>query len=179
MQLVSQEIRTRLIYMYRDLESRVAALEQTLSRYDHDKPNIKAEADTLAQLAGITAKLKAYERIVGPSPEISEDAHELINELKKKEEQLEQLRLLETEWKAVCVFRLCFPLSPVAVISLADSMVRRCHSQNEASLFSELEKLSTLWESLDRQLKSKVFELANLEERLAKSSHDVGFPSVL
>ena len=33
--------------------------------------------------------------------------------------------------------------------------------------------MSTAWETLDRQLKSKIFDLANIEDRLAKSSVEV------
>lgn len=38
---------------------------------------------------------------------------------------------------------------------------------------SELEKLCNLWESLERQLERKVFDLSALEERLVKSGIDV------
>jgi E3 ubiquitin-protein ligase BRE1 len=45
--------------------------------------------------------------------------------------------------------------------------------QAETSLYAELDKLSAAWEALDRQLKSKVFDLTVMEERLAKMGHDV------
>lgn len=47
------------------------------------------------------------------------------------------------------------------------------YGQAESSLYSELDKLSTAWEALDRQVKGKVFDLMNVEERLVKSSHEV------
>lgn len=45
--------------------------------------------------------------------------------------------------------------------------------QAETSLYAELDKLSAAWEALDRQVKSKVFDLTSMEERLAKMGHDV------
>ncbi len=45
--------------------------------------------------------------------------------------------------------------------------------QAESSLYSELDKLSAAWESLDRQLKTKVYDLAGLEERVSKSVVEV------
>ena len=45
--------------------------------------------------------------------------------------------------------------------------------QAETSLYAELDKLSAAWEALDRQVKSKVFDLTAMEERLAKMGHDV------
>ena len=45
--------------------------------------------------------------------------------------------------------------------------------QAETSLYSELEKLSAAWETLDKQAKSKVFDLTGLEERLVKLGIEV------
>jgi E3 ubiquitin-protein ligase BRE1 len=45
--------------------------------------------------------------------------------------------------------------------------------QAETSLYAELDKISAAWEALDRQVKSQVFDLSNLEERLTKSGLDV------
>ena len=43
----------------------------------------------------------------------------------------------------------------------------------ETSLYAELDKLSAAWEALDRQVKSKVFDLTSMEDRLTKSGLDV------
>jgi len=43
----------------------------------------------------------------------------------------------------------------------------------ERSLYLELEKITSAWETLDRQIKNKVFDLTSLEERLSKSQMDV------
>ncbi|TFK25168.1 hypothetical protein FA15DRAFT_367027 [Coprinopsis marcescibilis] len=41
------------------------------------------------------------------------------------------------------------------------------HEKTEASLYEELEKLSSAWENLDKQLNSKVYKLGELEDKLA------------
>ena len=40
-------------------------------------------------------------------------------------------------------------------------------------LYAELEKLSAAWEALDRQVKSKVFDLSAMEEKVSKSNLEV------
>lgn len=45
--------------------------------------------------------------------------------------------------------------------------------QAEAALYAELDKLSAAWEALDRQVKSKVFDLNAMEDRLTKHGLDV------
>lgn len=45
--------------------------------------------------------------------------------------------------------------------------------QAESALYAELDKLSAAWEALDRQVKSKVFDLAAMEDRLTKNGLDV------
>ncbi|KAF8200665.1 BRE1 E3 ubiquitin ligase-domain-containing protein [Pholiota molesta] len=128
-------------------ENRIAALEQTFSIYQDDHPDIvqhmKAEADALEELSRVKSELERYQRIYGPSATLSADVSHLMKQLQDKEGECQQLRLLETQRK-----------------------------ENEASLFTELEKLSNLWESNDRQLKSKVFDLNTLEERLSKAAID-------
>jgi len=47
--------------------------------------------------------------------------------------------------------------------------------QSEASLYTEIDKLSSAWEALDNQVQSKVFDLTSMEERLQKSSVEVCF----
>jgi len=43
----------------------------------------------------------------------------------------------------------------------------------EKSLYLELEKITSAWETLDRQIKNKIFDLSSLEEKLSKSQMDV------
>jgi E3 ubiquitin-protein ligase BRE1 len=46
------------------------------------------------------------------------------------------------------------------------------NAQASAALETELDKLSAAWESLDRQVKNKVFDLVALEERVSKVTHE-------
>ncbi|PPR05855.1 hypothetical protein CVT26_010135 [Gymnopilus dilepis] len=137
----------RLKQEKRQLEERLAALEETFSTYQSEHPDIarhmKSEAEALEQLSLVKAELEKYQRTYGPTTTLPPDTSQLAEQLAKKERELEHLRLLE-----------------------------RQRQETESSLFVELEKLSALWEALDRQLKSKVFDLSTLEDRLQKSVND-------
>ncbi|KAF8740809.1 hypothetical protein AX14_007181 [Amanita brunnescens Koide BX004] len=127
-------------------EGRVAALEKTFGSFQADRPDvlrhIKLEAETRQKLSEVTAQLENYQRVYGDSS-LPPDLSRLAKQLKQKDEELHQLRLIKDQ-----------------------------QSQAEASLYVELEKLSTSWEALDRQVKSKVFDLAQLEERLTRIGLD-------
>ncbi|KAF9010533.1 BRE1 E3 ubiquitin ligase-domain-containing protein [Cyathus striatus] len=128
-------------------EGRVAALEQTFSIYQDDHPDVvqhmRAEAEALQQLSEATAQLKQYQKVYGDEVTLPLDVSRLREKLKEKESELEKLRLLESQ-----------------------------HVEAEKSLFTELEKLSTAWETLDRQLKGKIFDLSVMEERCSKAGLD-------
>lgn len=49
------------------------------------------------------------------------------------------------------------------------------HMQTETALYTELERLSTAWEALDKEVKNKLFDLASVEDRLSKSAIEVSF----
>ena len=49
------------------------------------------------------------------------------------------------------------------------------HVQAETSLYTELERLSTAWEALDKEVKIKVLDSAAVEDRLSKSAIEVLF----
>ena len=51
--------------------------------------------------------------------------------------------------------------------------IEKEHQLAERELFQELEKLSTAWETLDKQVKSKVFDLEAMEEKMAKNNLEV------
>ncbi|KAF8904461.1 hypothetical protein CPB84DRAFT_1845408 [Gymnopilus junonius] len=133
--------------MLEKAENRLAVLEKTFSIYQNDNPDVaqhmKAEAEAIERLSQVNADLEKYERTYGPLASLPPDVTQLAEQLRLKERELEQLRLVD-----------------------------RQRQEAESSLFVELEKLSALWEALDRQLKSKVFDLSNLEERLQKSVND-------
>lgn len=49
------------------------------------------------------------------------------------------------------------------------------HTQTETALYTELERLSTAWEALDKEVKNKLFDLTAVEDRLSKSAVEVPF----
>ena len=77
---------------------------------------------------------------------------------------------------------------PVEVQELTDQLLKiqtrndqakaieKEHQLAERELFQELEKLSTAWETLDKQVKSKVFDLEAMEEKMAKNNLEVCLP---
>ncbi|KIM45233.1 hypothetical protein M413DRAFT_441916 [Hebeloma cylindrosporum] len=128
-------------------ENRIAALEQTFSIYQDDHPDIvqhmKAQADALEKLEEVKAELGRYERTYGPMSRNSPEVSELLEQLRLKEDELEKLRLSEIKRK-----------------------------QDEPSTFDEITKLSTLWETMGRQLKNQISELASMEDRVSKGAAD-------
>ncbi|KIK09930.1 hypothetical protein K443DRAFT_671248 [Laccaria amethystina LaAM-08-1] len=126
-------------------EAQATALKRTLSAYQADHPDISqnmwAHADMVEKLSETTSQLEKYRRVYGDCSALPQDVSKLVEELSKKEAELERLRLVEVY-----------------------------HTESEKSLFAELEKLSTAWEALDRQVKNKVFDLSSLEDRLSRSS---------
>ncbi|KAG5733688.1 E3 ubiquitin-protein ligase BRE1 [Termitomyces sp. T112] len=128
-------------------EQRVSILEHSLSKYQDAHPDIaehlKAEADALQRLADVQAQLEKYKRVYGDASGLPPDTSALAEQLRRKEEEVHKLRLQDTQ-----------------------------HTQAETSLYTELEKLSTAWESLERQVKEKVFDLGNLENQLKKATSE-------
>ena len=47
------------------------------------------------------------------------------------------------------------------------------HAQAETALYTELERLSTAWEALDKEVKTKILDSAAVEDRLSKSAIEV------
>ena len=78
-------------------------------------------------------------------PNLPPDLQALTQELKQRNSEVEQLRLQEKQ-----------------------------REQAETSLYTEIDRLSAAWETLDKELKSKVFDLSAMEERLSKLSVEVG-----
>ncbi|KAF8628901.1 hypothetical protein AX15_003682 [Amanita polypyramis BW_CC] len=129
-----------------DAENRAAALEQALAGFQADGPDImkhvKSEAEVRQKLSEVVAQLEGFQRVYGDSS-LPPDLSRLSKQLKQKDDELQQLRLIKDQ-----------------------------QTQAEALLYVELEKLSTSWEALDRQVKSKVFDLSQLEDRLIKMGLD-------
>lgn len=53
------------------------------------------------------------------------------------------------------------------------------YAQAETALYTELEKLSTAWEALDKEVKNKSLDSAAVEDRLSKSAIEVSFYNFL
>jgi E3 ubiquitin-protein ligase BRE1 len=145
-------------------EQRAAAVDQTLSIFQDDHPNVvqhmEAEASALQKLAAVASKLEKYEHTYGPLSTLPPDAAQLAEKLREQENELERLRLLNDQHTKVRRCILC--------------IVGYQHTPKEkAPVYSELDQLSAAWEALDRQVKSKVFELKDMEERVQKSGLDV------
>ncbi|KAJ7647129.1 BRE1 E3 ubiquitin ligase-domain-containing protein [Roridomyces roridus] len=128
-------------------EQRAAAVDQTLSIFQDDHPNVvqhmEAEANALQKLAEATAKLEKYESTFGDLSTLPPDVAQLAEKLREQEDEIKRLRLIDAQ-----------------------------HNQDKAPVFSELDQLSAAWEALDRQVKSKVFELKEMEDRVVKSGLD-------
>ncbi|KAJ7045767.1 BRE1 E3 ubiquitin ligase-domain-containing protein [Mycena alexandri] len=138
-----QELKNRVI----SAEQRTAAVDQTLSIFQDEYPNVvhhmEAEADALQKLAAATVKLEKYEQTYGDLSTLPPDVAQLAEKLRVQEEEIKRLRLKDKQYL-----------------------------QEKTPVYSELDQLSAAWEALDRQVKSKVFDLKDMEERVSKSGLD-------
>ncbi|KAK7005736.1 putative allantoicase [Favolaschia claudopus] len=130
-----------------DAEQRAAAFEQTLSIFQDDHPKVvqhmEAEANALQRLASVTAKLENYQQIYGNLSSLAPDTAQLVERVREQEEEIKRLRLKDEQ-----------------------------HVKEKTSVYSELEQLSGAWEALNQQAQSKVFELKDMEDRVAKCGLD-------
>ncbi|KAI0697245.1 BRE1-domain-containing protein [Cytidiella melzeri] len=107
-----------------------------------DAAAIPHDVDIKRRLADVTKQLQRYQAVFGESlSKQSLDVQALANQLHAKEDEIQKLRLQDQQ-----------------------------REQSELSLYTEIEKLSAAWEALDKQAKSKVFDLSGMEERLNKSA---------
>ncbi|KAJ7594298.1 hypothetical protein C8J56DRAFT_926412 [Mycena floridula] len=123
-------------------ENQAAALDQALTKFRASDPNLAAHAQTEAEMLARISDLTAQLEKYQRLCGSSE-APDLMKQLEEKDNELKTLRLLDS-----------------------------LREQTEASLYAEIDKLSAAWEILEKQVKSKVFELVDVEERLAKSALD-------
>ncbi|KAF8441651.1 hypothetical protein L210DRAFT_3664886 [Boletus edulis BED1] len=128
-----------------EAEAKSAVLDQALSTLNKDHPDVARH---------VTSEVTAREELAKASKELARyrsifgessasDVRALAQQLQTKEGELQKLRLL-TEQQA----------------------------QAETSLFAEIDRLSSLWEGLDQQVKKKVFDLGAFEEKLQKTAHE-------
>lgn len=163
-----QALKLRLLLLtssHSAAENRAAALEQTLSIFDDDHPDVvehmKAEADALQKLSEAEAQLVKYKTIYGDNSTLPPDVSKMAEQLGQKEDEIQKLRLLDIHHTQVRFHT-----------SKSNISANFCF-QAETSLYAELDKLSAAWEALDRQVKSKLFDLTTMEDRLAKTSLEV------
>jgi E3 ubiquitin-protein ligase BRE1 len=125
---------------------------------------VKAEAEARLQLEKVTTKLEKYQSVYGDVAALSPDMRKLSDQLRQKEDEIQRLRLLDAQR---------------AQVILHSSPDQRTSSLNfrqaETSLYAEIDRLSAAWETLDRQVNSKVFDLMAMEERISKFGHEVRY----
>jgi len=105
---------------------------------------IRAETEVQRQLAAANELLTQFRSTYGEPSRLPPDARQLAERLRLKEEEVKSLRLQDAQ-----------------------------HADAEATLYDEIGKLSTAWESLQAQVTSKVFDLAAAEERIMRVNLDV------
>lgn len=105
---------------------------------------IRAEVEAQRQLATANQLLNQFRSTYGEPSRLPPDARQLAERLRLKEEEVNSLRLQDAQ-----------------------------HADAEATLYDEIGKLSTAWESLQAQVTSKVFDLVAAEERITKVNLDV------
>ncbi|KAI0342170.1 hypothetical protein BDW22DRAFT_244091 [Trametopsis cervina] len=98
------------------------------------------DVDVRRELINATKQLQRYQAVYGESLlEQHLDVRALAQQLQAKEEEIQKLRLQDQQ-----------------------------REQAETSLYTEIDRLSAAWETLDKQAKSKVFDLSAMEDRLNK-----------
>ncbi|KAL9711593.1 E3 ubiquitin-protein ligase bre1 [Leucoagaricus gongylophorus] len=126
----------------RQAQQQVTAMQQTISSYDEDTQHAMHKHVEMSQR--VVALTEELERYrIFLGPNTSPNLAELSRLLKEKEDEVQKHKLLELQ-----------------------------RTEAERSLYLELEKITSAWETLDRQIKNKVFDLTSLEERLSKSQMD-------
>ncbi|KAF8482639.1 BRE1 E3 ubiquitin ligase-domain-containing protein, partial [Russula ochroleuca] len=128
-------------------ENRVYDLEKLLATFSEQHSDIsqyiRAEAEAQRQLVAANELLTQFRSTFGESSQLRPDARQLAEQLKLKEEEVKVLRLQDAQ-----------------------------HADAETTLYDEIGKLSTAWETLQGQVASKVFDLAAAEERIMKTNLD-------
>jgi E3 ubiquitin-protein ligase BRE1 len=121
----------------------------------------RAEAEARAQLAEANVQLERCRAVLGDPSTLPPDAAQLAAQLQAKEEEARTLRMQVEQHAQVCLVSTC-PLPS------SDGT-----AQAETASYAELDRLSAAWEALDKQVKSKVFDLKAMEDRVLKAGSDV------
>ncbi|KAF9060655.1 hypothetical protein BDP27DRAFT_1236457 [Rhodocollybia butyracea] len=128
-----------------DTEARLSALEEALLKLKRDHPDVAQHMQSEAEaLQKLTQATSQLTKYQNVYGELSgSSSDQMARELQRKEEEIRRLRLLDSQ-----------------------------HAQAESALYTEIEKLSSAWETLDGQVKNKVFDLSAMEERLTRATVD-------
>lgn len=82
-------------------EQRAAAVDQTLSIFQDDHPNVvqhmEAEANALQKLAAAAEKLEKYEKTYGDLSSLTPDTAQLAEKVRVQEEEIKRLRLKDEQ----------------------------------------------------------------------------------
>lgn len=113
---------------------------------------------TLEKLAEVEAALAKYQAVYGTGS-LSGDASALSEELQRKNDEINRLRLDRQQRQEV---RELFCLRRNAQLL-----------QAETSLYNEIDKVSAAWEELERQVSDKVSDMEEMEDKLSKCNLDV------
>lgn len=122
----------------------------------------RGEAEERAKATELQQRLDRFETIYGAEAikSASLEVQQLCEQLQRKEEELRRVQLelkASLEVRAFCQGR----------------EISSKYSKEPSMLCTEVERMSALWENLDKQLKSKIFDLSSMEEKLNKSLTEV------
>lgn len=88
-----------LISIIRASEARATSLESSLATSATEHPDIKkhklAEAEAKQHLEGVSRELEQYKSVYGNSSSSSPNLHEMTEQLRKKQAEVERFRLLD------------------------------------------------------------------------------------
>ncbi|OJT06362.1 E3 ubiquitin-protein ligase BRE1 [Trametes pubescens] len=130
-----------------ETEARASSLEKTLASLGDGQVDIakvsQNEAELRRQVEQVQKQLEKYQAVYGDTSSLPPETAQLSEELQRKQDEIEKLRIQDKQ-----------------------------REQAESALYSELDKLSAAWETLDRQVKSKVYDLSAMEDRIAKAGVD-------
>ncbi|KAI0675260.1 BRE1-domain-containing protein [Trametes maxima] len=128
-----------------EAEARATDLEKTVGALEGGHADVakisQSEAELRRKVDQVQKQLDKYQTVYGNASSLPADAARLSEQLQRKQAEIDLLKVQEQQ-----------------------------REQAESAIYSELDKLSTAWEALDKQVKSKVYDLAALEDRVAKAA---------
>ena len=97
-----------LCFRFSESETKVAALEESVSKLREEKLEvaqcIEAEVQVRQQLIDTSKRLESYQNVYGQTSSFSPEVQALSEQLEKKEQELQVLRLQDVRHVEVCKF---------------------------------------------------------------------------